>query len=178
MVSLLQVVASILLGAIATTAVTSIPATINITVIGAQNNQSTLECWALEPGFASSTQPGVSGSATLSLGPVGDNATYDIIPAQFDGGRHNAPARQWVIFLSGLAHITLPCSDDEAWILGGKYGMILALDTADVSAEGHYTEYPSNEATVALIVPLGEEEEEPAHRVLYQGACNATEVEF
>lgn len=96
MVFLLQVVACTLLGAIATTAVTSMPTTLNITVIGAQNNQSTLECWALEPGFASSTQAGVAGSAELSLGPVGDNATYNIIPAQFDGGRHNAPARQYV----------------------------------------------------------------------------------
>ncbi|KAF7117709.1 hypothetical protein CNMCM5793_006865 [Aspergillus hiratsukae] len=178
MVFLLQVMASILLGAIATTAVTSMPTTLNITVIGAQNNQSTLECWALEPGFTSSTQPGVAGSAQLSLGPVGDNATYNIIPAQFDGGRHNAPARQWVVFLSGLAYITLPHSDDEAWVLGGKHGMILALDTADVSADGHYTEYPSDEVTVALVVPLGEEEEEPAHRVLHQGACKPTEVDF
>jgi hypothetical protein len=91
MVYLCQVVASIFLVAVA---VTSTPTTLNITVIGAHNNKSTLECWALEPGFTSSTQPGVAGSAQLSLGPVGDNATYNIIPAQFDGGRHNAPARQ------------------------------------------------------------------------------------
>ncbi|PKX92715.1 uncharacterized protein P174DRAFT_442584 [Aspergillus novofumigatus IBT 16806] len=173
MVSFLQVVASILPGAIAGT---SMPTTLNITVIGARNNQSTLECWSLEPGFASSTQPGIAGSASLTLGPVGDNATYTIVPAQLDGGIHNAPVRQWVIFLSGLAHITLPHSDDEAWILGGKHGMILALDTADVSADGHYTEYPSDEVTVAMAVPLGDEE--PAHRVLYQGACKATEVDF
>lgn len=82
-----------------------------------------------------------------------------------------------MVFLSGLAYITLPRSDDEAWVLGGKHGMILALDTADVSADGHYTEYPSDEVTVALVVPLGEEEE-PAHRVLHQGACIATEVDF
>ncbi|EAW25063.1 uncharacterized protein NFIA_105510 [Aspergillus fischeri NRRL 181] len=176
MVSFLQVGASILPGAIATIATTSIPSTLNITVIGARNNQSILECWSLEPGFASSTQPGIAGSASLSLGPVGDNATYTIVPAQLDGGIHNAPVRQWVVFLSGLAHITLPHSDDEVWILGGKRGTILALDTADVSADGHYTEYPSNEVTVAMVVPLGDEE--PAHRVLHQGACKATEVDF
>lgn len=83
-----------------------------------------------------------------------------------------------MVFLSGLAYITLPHSDDGAWILGGKHGMILALDTADVSADGHYTVYPSDEVTVALVVPLGEEEEEPAHRVLHQGACKAMEVDF
>jgi fatty acid/phospholipid biosynthesis enzyme len=42
-----------------------------------------------------------------------------------------------VIFLSGLAHITLPNSTAEAWVSGGKTGAILALDTADVSALGH-----------------------------------------
>ncbi|GAQ08208.1 hypothetical protein ALT_5529 [Aspergillus lentulus] len=176
MVSFLQFVASILPGAIASTAVTSMPTTLNITVIGARNNLSTLECWSLEPGFTSSTQPGIAGSASLSLGPVGDNATYTIVPARLDGGIHNAPVRQWVIFLSGLAHITLPHSEDEAWILGGKHGTILALDTADVSADGHYTKYPSDEVTVAMAVPLGDEE--PAHQVLYQGACKATEVDF
>jgi hypothetical protein len=98
MVSFLQVVASILPGAIATTAVTSMPTSLNITVIGARNNQSTLECWSLEPSFASSTQPGIAGSASLSLGPVGDNATYTIVPAQLDGGLHNAPVRQYVSF--------------------------------------------------------------------------------
>ncbi|KAF4266860.1 hypothetical protein KXV22_007534 [Aspergillus fumigatus] len=176
MMPFLQVMTFILPGAIATTAATSIPATLNITVVGARNNQSILECWSLEPGFESSTQPGIAGSASLSLGPVGGNATYTIVPAQFDGGIHNAPVRQWVTFLSGLAHITLPHSDDEVWILGGKHGTLLALDTADVSADGHYTEYPSNEVTVAMAVPLGDEE--PAHRVLYQGACKATEVNF
>jgi hypothetical protein len=96
MMPFLQVMTFILPGAIATTAATSIPATLNITVVGARNNQSILECWSLEPGFESSTQPGIAGSASLSLGPVGGNATYTIVPAQFDGGIHNAPVRQYV----------------------------------------------------------------------------------
>ena len=81
---------------------------------------------------------------------------------------------RWVIFLSGLAHITLPESDDEAWIHGGKEGAILALDTAAVSAQGHYTEYPSDEVTVALQVPF---KEVPGHRVLHRGACEGREVD-
>jgi hypothetical protein len=77
--------------------------TLNITVINAQNNSSTLECWALEPGFLTSSQAGTSGSQALNLGPIGGvgvNATYTVLPAGFDGGRHNAPAKQYVYILS------------------------------------------------------------------------------
>lgn len=75
--------------------------TLNITVITTQNNHSTLECWALEPGFQTSAQPGISGTQALNLGPVGgvgagSNASYTVLPSGFDGGRHNAPAKQYV----------------------------------------------------------------------------------
>ncbi|OGE52007.1 hypothetical protein PENARI_c011G10543 [Penicillium arizonense] len=149
--------------------------TLNVTVLGARHNRSTLECWALQPGFETSTQPGTSGSSVLDLGAVQGNASFTAIPAEFDGGRHNAPALQWVVFLSGLAHITLPNSTAEAWIEGGKNGAILALDTADVSALGHYTVYPSKERTVALEVPLGKDGV-PGHRVLHGGACQGDEL--
>ncbi|KAJ5369816.1 uncharacterized protein N7496_005908 [Penicillium cataractarum] len=153
--------------------------TLNITVINAQNNSSTLECWALEPGFQTSSQAGTTGTQALNLGPAGGagtNATYTVLPAGFDGGRHNAPAKQWVIFISGLAHITLPNSTTEAWIAGGKYGAILALDTVDVSGLGHITRYPSAEETVAIQVPLGEGGVLPDHEVLYEGGCVGEEV--
>lgn len=81
-----------------------------------------------------------------------------------------------MIFLSGLAHITLPHSTAEAWIPGGKHGAILALDTADVSALGHYTVYPSQEQTVTLQIPLGEDGV-PDHTVLHLGACRGQEVQ-
>ncbi|OJJ44051.1 hypothetical protein ASPZODRAFT_33732, partial [Penicilliopsis zonata CBS 506.65] len=151
------------------------PSTLNITVLTAHNNQSTLECWSLDPGFTVSAQAGTSGSASLSLGALGGstNATYVVIPGRYDGGQHNAPTVQWVVFLSGLAHITLPHSIDDAWILGGEDGVILALDTAAVS-DGHITTYPSNEVTVALELPIAGSVV-PEHRVLYSGACNATE---
>lgn len=185
---------SALVATTATVAATS-PNTLNVTVLGAQNNHSTLECWALNPGFQQSSTAGTSGSDALNLGLVGGNASFSILPARFDGGLHNAPALQcvssfsfsfssgamanyahrWVIFLSGLAHITLPHSNADAWVDGGKNGAILALDTAAVSAEGHYTRYPSDEETVALQVPVGENAV-PGHRVLHEGACKGSEV--
>lgn len=82
---------------------------------------------------------------------------------------------RWVIFISGLAHITLPNSTAEAYVTGGRNGAILALDTADVSKLGHITTYPSKEPTVAIEVPLGEEGV-PAHRVLYKGPCKDAEL--
>ncbi|KAB8239408.1 hypothetical protein ETB97_004729 [Aspergillus alliaceus] len=164
-----------LLATTITAAATTSPHTLNVTVIAAQNNHSTLECWALEPGFTPSTQSGTAGDPVLSLGAGTRNMSYMIIPAHTDGGRHNAPTIQWVTFLSGLAHITLSHSDDEAWIPGGKHGTILAIDTADVSAEGHNTEYPSEEATVTLALPV---ERVPRHRVLYGGACVESEMDY
>ncbi|KAJ6008165.1 hypothetical protein N7540_012141 [Penicillium herquei] len=153
--------------------------TLNVTVLGAQNNVSTLECWALEPGFGTSSQAGTAGSKTLNLGPLGGknagNSTYALIAGQFDGGRHNAPAAQWVVFLSGLAHITLPNSTDEAWIPGGRNGAILALDTADVSGWGHTTTYPSNQTTATFEIPLGDEGI-PGHKVLHGGACQGDDL--
>ncbi|KAJ5109034.1 hypothetical protein N7456_005709 [Penicillium angulare] len=153
--------------------------TLNVTALGAENNVSTLECWALKPGFYTSTESGTAGSKSLNLGPLdgknAGNSTYSMIPGHFDGGRHNAPANQWVVFLSGLAHITLPNSTAEAWVTGGKHGAILALDTADVSGWGHITRYPSNETTVVFEIPLGEEGV-PGHKVLYQGACQGAEL--
>ncbi|KAJ5585532.1 uncharacterized protein N7459_005332 [Penicillium hispanicum] len=170
-----------LLTSLATTqaATTSTSNTLNITVLGAQHHRSTLECWALEPGFQTSDESGTTGSQSLNLGVIGGgnsgNSTYTIIPAGFNGGRHNAPVSQWVIFLSGLAHITLPNSTAEAWVAGGKNGAILALDTANVSTLGHYTAYPSKERTVALEIPLGAGGV-PGHRVLHAGACHGEEL--
>ncbi|KAJ5972368.1 uncharacterized protein N7479_002286 [Penicillium vulpinum] len=154
---------------------TSLGSTLNITVLGARHNRSTLECWALQPGFEISDQPGQAGTAELDLGTIGGNASFTVLPAGFDGGRHNAPAMQWVVFLSGLAHITLPNSTTEAWIQGGKNGVVLVLDTADVSTLGHFTKYPSRDRTTSVLIPLGEKGV-PGHRVLHGGPCQGEEL--
>lgn len=72
----------------------SLGSTLNVTVLGASHNRSTLECWALKPGFEESAEPGTSGSSVLNLGPVNGNASFTSLPAGFDGGRHNAPKLQ------------------------------------------------------------------------------------
>ncbi|KAL1954183.1 hypothetical protein VTO42DRAFT_1539 [Malbranchea cinnamomea] len=57
---------------------------------------SILQCWAVVPDFDISDEPGTSGAASVALGhPAGDkNVSYTVIPPQFDGGLHVAPAKQ------------------------------------------------------------------------------------
>lgn len=167
--------------------------TLNVTTLAASNGSSTLECWSLDSGFTSSSQAGTTGAEILQLGNLA-NASYSVIPAQFAAGLHNAPnvqyvylsllppfgpeegklnavsPRRWVVFLAGEAHITLPNGTDEAWVLGGRDGMILAVDTSAVSTYGHNTTYPSNETTIALQIPI-EGGLVPNHTVVHTGPC-------
>lgn len=99
-----------------------------------------------------------------------------------------------VYFTSGIIHLTLPgvnvagpnperdksdASTESVWIQGGKYGLILTLDTADVSAEGHITTYPGAADTVALQVPFSTEGYQALlekKTVLYPGGCKEAEL--
>jgi hypothetical protein len=147
--------------------------TLNLTAISTSNGSSIFECWQLLS-FVTSAGAGTVGALNLFLGNL-DNATYTVIPPRFDGGIHNAPAPQFVVFLSGLAHITLPNSTAEAWVQGGKYGMIIAADSAEYSTYGHITSYPSDADTVALQIPF-EGGYYPTHSLLYEGPCRWSEV--
>lgn len=79
----------------------SAPSSLNITALTAVNKSSVLECWSLTPGFSTSAQPGTTGAATVGIGALGsstDNSTFSVLPAQFNGGQHNAPAKQYVSY--------------------------------------------------------------------------------
>ncbi|KAK5991881.1 hypothetical protein PT974_05268 [Cladobotryum mycophilum] len=147
---------------------------LNITAINGRNGESVLECWQLKQKFTSSATPGTAGALSLTVGDA-SKVTYTIIPGQFDGGLHNAPAAQLVHFISGVAHITLPSSKDEAWIHGGKYGLIAAVDTAAVSKTGHRTQYPSMADTIGLQLPLNNWSA-ANYTVLHSGACGEDEL--
>ncbi|KAI1340403.1 hypothetical protein F5Y15DRAFT_380578 [Xylariaceae sp. FL0016] len=147
---------------------------LNMTSITGRNSISVLECWRLETPFETSNVPGVIGTRTLNLGDA-TNATYTVLPSRFDGGLHNAPVKQYVWFISGLIHLTLPNATDEAWVYGGRYGLIFADDTADVSGWGHRTRYPGSDETIALTVPV-QDGKAPAYTVLHDGACDDGEL--
>ncbi|KAL8786474.1 MAG: hypothetical protein Q9213_002790 [Squamulea squamosa] len=145
------------------------PAYLNLTAIGAKNGSSTIECWQLAAPLKVSNVAGVSGAAIAQLGQTG-NTSYTLIPAKFDGGLHNAPTVQYVAFLSGKAVVSVPDSGQSATIQGGKDGLIIAADTANVSTKGHDTKYPSEEQTIAIQIPTADGKT-PAHTVLYAGPC-------
>ncbi|KAB5513591.1 hypothetical protein GE09DRAFT_1161779 [Coniochaeta sp. 2T2.1] len=144
---------------------------LNLTAITGRDGESVLECWEVGP-LITSAVPGTAGAAALFLGDM-SNATYTVIPPRFDGGEHVAPALQLVFFVSGLVHVTIPNRTEEAWVQGGKYGLVISADTADVSRYGHRSVYPGNEATVALQVPV---KGELKHSVLHRGVCEWEEM--
>ncbi|OJD34288.1 34-dihydroxy-2-butanone 4-phosphate synthase protein [Diplodia corticola] len=141
-----------------TTAIVTDPAT----------NVSALQCWRFTTPLEVPSTPGITGTQLFQLN-LSSAAEYTVIPPRFDGGLHNAPHNQLVAFTSGLAHITLPGnSTDEAWVVGGETGLIVAVDTV---GSGHYTRYPTDQATVAFALPF-ENDEPPPHEVNSTGACD------
>ncbi|KAH8163478.1 hypothetical protein CIB48_g4769 [Xylaria polymorpha] len=148
---------------------------LNVTAIGARDGLSTLECWQMDQPFDTSTQPGTSGTAQTQLGNV-STISYSILPSNFDGGLHNAPQNQWVVFLSGLAYITLPGDPSTSvFITGGQFGLIYVADTSDVSKEGHRTQYPGITETIALQIPTAGGQV-PKHDLVHEGPCSISEI--
>ncbi|PHH89951.1 hypothetical protein CDD83_4867 [Cordyceps sp. RAO-2017] len=152
---------------------TVLPTSLNLTAVWASKGESTLECWQIGP-LQRSADPGTSGAPFMFLGEV-VNTTFTVLPPGTDGGLHNAPSFQFVFFASGLAHVTLPHSKDEAWVRGGKNGLIIAADTADVSSHGHRTEYPGGDNTVTLQIPIKNPDEFKRLR-LHSGPCTEAEI--
>jgi hypothetical protein len=132
-----------------------------------ENNHTIIQCWKLVAPFKRSSVPGVSGAQVATISN-NTNLAYTILPPRFDGGIHTAPAPQLVHFLSGLAHLTLPNDDSvDLWIVGGKSGLLFAVDT---TGTGHVTRYPSDQETVAITAPFTGGSI-PEHEVLAEGPC-------
>jgi hypothetical protein len=68
---------------------------LNLTALGADKGESTIECWQLDAPFTTSAGAGTAGALALNMGDL-SNATYTILPSRFDGGFHQAPALQYV----------------------------------------------------------------------------------
>src|SRR5271155_252609 len=84
------------------------------------------------------------------------------------------------IVLSGLVHIRAPASTlapsaSEVWIQGGRNGLIIATDTSSRSRHGHFTEFPSDTATVLVQIPMANGVI-PDHDVLHVGPCGWEEM--
>jgi hypothetical protein len=77
--------------------------------------------------------------------------------------------------MSGLVHISLPDSPHQAWVQGGRYGIIIAADTKTVSKTGHITEFPGGDDTVIAQFSF-KDGVLPGHTVLYDGPCDFREL--
>jgi hypothetical protein len=82
---------------------------------------------------------------------------------------------RFVFYTSGLIRLSIPNTTEEAWVHGGKYGLIYAQDLANASSTGHLTEYVSEEATVVMVTPLASGTE-LKHTVLHSGGCTWAEM--
>jgi hypothetical protein len=82
---------------------------------------------------------------------------------------------RYSLVMSGLVHISLPNSPHDAWVQGGKYGIIIAADTKDVSKTGHITEFPGGDDTVVAQFSF-KGGVLPEHKVLNSGPCSFGEL--
>ncbi|RYP49258.1 hypothetical protein DL769_011100 [Monosporascus sp. CRB-8-3] len=106
------------------------------------------------------------GQAIPDLADV-SNVSYVVLPARSNEGLHKPPHPMFFVLLSGLAHVTLPEEREDLWIKAGFNGFMIAADTV---GDGHFTEYPSDEQSVALQIPFANGVL-PAHRVTKNGVC-------
>ncbi|KAJ9148456.1 hypothetical protein NKR23_g4937 [Pleurostoma richardsiae] len=115
-------------------------------VVSEPDGIARLECWKFNTPLH---QYPTVGSALYLADTT--NVTYVVLPPRSGEGLHKPPHPMLFILLSGLAHVTLPHGEDEAWIMEGVNGLVVATDVTGV---GHYTEYPSDKETVALQLPF------------------------
>lgn len=59
----------------------------------------------------------------------------------------------------------MPEARESVRIKGGRDGLIIGADTANVGRKGHDTRYPSGEETVAVVIPIADGKV-PEHIVL------------
>ena len=122
------------------------------------------ECWQFERSFQ--TYPTVGRSV-----PLADlsNITYVVLPPKSKEGLHRPPSPMLFVLVSGMAHVSLPSTNDKEgiWISNAENQVIIANDMYGV---GHNTEYPLDIETVALQLPF-KDGVLPAYQVLHSGPC-------
>ncbi|KAF5385667.1 hypothetical protein D9757_005477 [Collybiopsis confluens] len=132
-----------------------------------KNNASSVECWAVEPGFQISP---TTGNDILQLGNL-SGASYSQWPntgSPIDLGFHNAPAVQWVLMIVGGANITFPdLTTHNLTVSPGE--LFIAADVAGTSAVGHRT--VGDSGSIVLQMPF-QEGTVVNHIVVNEGTCH------
>lgn len=80
-----------------------------------------------------------------------------------------------MLVISGLAHITLHRGSDEYWQREGRYGLIIAGDTADVSKHAHRTQFPGSTDTLSMGLPIPNRKDF-WYTLLHSGPCTQEEM--
>ncbi|KAI2629792.1 hypothetical protein GGR54DRAFT_650077 [Hypoxylon sp. NC1633] len=143
---------------------------LNVTTITARDHVSVLECWQMTTPFATIA----GGLKTLGLGDL-SNGMIQIAPPGIAQEPHNAPYKQYLWVITGIVHITLPNATGEASIYGGKYGLMYAEDTKDISRYGHVSWSYGRDEMLAVSFPV-KNNVNPAHKVLHHGPCEEEEL--
>ncbi|KAH8669033.1 hypothetical protein BX600DRAFT_511077 [Xylariales sp. PMI_506] len=158
---------------------------LNITALASRDGVSVIQCWQL-----SSIPIEAMSAANYQIGNT-TAATWSIIQPQTVVGEAWAPKVQLTVVLNGLIHVIAPAppangSSSTALAAGGlesvgtagyfqpgtlTSSVLIAADLKETShISGHWTEFPSQEATVLVQVPFTNNEI-PDHTVLHDGAC-------
>ncbi|KAI0008110.1 hypothetical protein F4779DRAFT_467220 [Xylariaceae sp. FL0662B] len=132
-------------------------------LVSDQDGKAAFECWEISTPFSS--YPTV-GNVIPGLADVA-NVSYVVLPPRSNEGLHRPPHPMFFVLLSGSAHVTLPDGKADLWIRAGTNGLMVATDTI---GQGHYTEYPSDELSVALQIPFLNGVL-PEHLVANRGVC-------
>ena len=79
--------------------------------------------------------------------------------------------------LSGTLRVTIPNSPQQATVDGGKYGLIIVVDTANVSKVGHASNTIGNQELTTMIIPTANGKI-PPHKVIHSGACEKSDLQL
>ncbi|KAK3901832.1 hypothetical protein C8A05DRAFT_16038 [Staphylotrichum tortipilum] len=163
---------------------------LNITALSSRDGYSVLECWQL-------LSPPVNylSAVNYALGNT-TVATWSRIEPRTTVGEAWAPHVQLSVVLNGLIRITAPApgcgstsvptlcprnglasgprpSEAVAYLMPGT-ALSSVLIAADLKASstlaGHFTEFPSDEATILVQIPFVGDKA-PTHMILHDGPC-------
>lgn len=180
---LLLLLCSNLISAASTNGSDSAPDYLNFTAIAGDGQlNSQFQCWQTpQPLLSIPTLPGASyalfnSSPAFAFANFAAHSKANLVPAQ---------SPQWIVILSGLARIRIPAAGADGTngttysdsVEFGPGSLVLATDTKNVSTRGHASDWPSEDATSALMLQVSDDLI-PAHTVLHTGACTPEEIRF
>ncbi|TLS30058.1 hypothetical protein PpBr36_02806 [Pyricularia pennisetigena] len=165
---------------------------LNVTALSSRDGISVIQCWQL-----ASIPEEARSAMNYDLGDM-DMATWSIIQPRTTVGEAWAPNVLLTMVLNGLIRVTapapvanessstpslavdstvagLPETTHTAYLMPGSVvsSMVIAADIKAVSTiRGHFTEFPSDEATVLVQIPF-RGGKAPEHKILYDGQCRS-----